>query len=147
MLVVGEFYAMVVAEKKDHSALEVPVNVHEKRNRMAKHQFANIKISWPDDNQKFTMKAINEPEEEAVEFWDLFIQILHIVSTSNINEYEFDEEELVPFLEIDYPDRLRVYIDKKRVSLTDAHSMIEKGMRQMLRIAIESFEKELEEKK
>lgn len=143
MLVVEEFCAMVVAVQRAHLVSELLVNVHEKRNEMAKHQYGDVKITWPDDNQKFTMKAVDEPEEAAVEFWDIFTQILYIVSIDKKTfDFELEEEKLVPIFEIDYPDNLRIYVNKKRISLTDAHAMVEKGMQHLLRIALDILEKE-----
>lgn len=109
---------------------------------MPKHRYDNVTISWPRDDQTVRMLHVDDEEKDAVEFTDLLLQILFIeVNLVNKEpEPELNEDDSVPFLTILYPEKMRFYINKRRISSEHANSILSRGIRKMIRQSIAHFE-------
>lgn len=104
-------------------------------------EFQDLVVTWPDDEATIQLNVIEEEDEPPIEMTEQAIQLASFYWDENDNT---GEEATSEFAEVIYPEEMRVYYKKKRVSLNAFHSSLEVGMREALRLALDRLEEEIE---
>lgn len=104
---------------------------------MPRLRHENILISWPDEEQKIQLNVVEEPDEEPADITDLAPFLLDHYWDK---PYFSEDQEGVPFAEINYPDKIRIYHSGKRTSLERAHTALESGLNHSIRTALDHWE-------
>lgn len=95
-----------------------------------------VSVSWPDDAQRVTLFAYADPPgTEPADLSDLIAWLIGFgfdIGPSGGS----DDGDMVDFAAVTYPDRVRVYVDGRRISLERAHAAFEAGLSASIRNAI-----------
>jgi len=97
----------------------------------------HVKISWPGDEDVF-LTFYGEEDDPAV-ITDL---MGFLVGSSPTTPLPDGDERTVDFCYIDYPDKIRFFLNGKRLSLQDAHERVEATLYHSITTALEHLEKQ-----
>lgn len=107
---------------------------------MPRKEFQDLVVTWPDDEGAISLNIIEEEDEPPVELTE---QAIQLASFYWGKKYEPGEETTSEFAEVIYPDKMRIYYKKKRVSLNEFHSSLEVGIHEGLILALERVQEEI----
>lgn len=106
-------------------------------------EFKDLLVTWPDDDATIQLNVIEEEDEPPVEMTEAAITLAGYYwgQTRELDEGESTSD----FAEVIYPEKMRVYYKKKRVSLNTFHGYLEVGLSESLKLALETIKDKLED--